>query len=629
MSHHDSAHDAPTRSHVYTPRYDTSYTPRQHTSRRSKGLWWKVPLIVVTLLVGAAAAGTFWLMQAYADRIYPEVSLQGVYVGGKTRPDAQQAVEAAYASFLETPVTLRYGDQSWQPSMAELGVAIDWDRSYNQAYAVGHSGNFTENARHLLGMAPVANVPLYMAVDGKQLDAYLREIANDIQVQPQEATISFDQGVVQTTPSANGRMVLLTETAEAIVEALGQLQQQDVEIQTQDVAPQVTDQHVAEVRSEVEAIVGAPLELVAEDKRFTLGAETLWQLLSIERTEQAGAVSLHAQIDPAKLDPFLRRITADVGVPAVEPRVRWNDGALEIFQEGVPGHGVDIDQAIEVISSAVQTASRQVELPMGEILPQVRPETLDSLGITELVAEGRSQFTGSAPYRVTNIKAGVNLLHGIMIAPGAEFSFNNTVGSLTEDKGFTQGYAIVGTRSQLEFGGGICQDSTTLYRAAFYAGLPITERASHSFRIEWYELGETIGMDAAIFTGTGPDLRFVNDTGHWMLIQGAVDEETSTVTFGLYGTQVEGRTVERSEPRISNARPAPVEPVYVDDPEVPVGTFKQTDKARGGMDVVITRTVIENGDVARTEDFVSNFQPWPNIYLKNPGTPPPAEPPSS
>jgi vancomycin resistance protein YoaR len=131
-------------------------------------------------------------------------------------------------------------------------------------------------------------------------------------------------------------------------------------------------------------------------------------------------------------------------------------------------------------------------------------------------------------------------------------------------------------------------------------------------------------MDSTIFTGGGPDLRFVNDTGNWLLIQGYVNDADATVTFSLFGTKVPGRTVERTEPKITNEMPAPTKATFIDDPEQPIGALKQTDTARGGMDIEIVRLVKQDGQVVRTNKFVTKFEAWPNIYLKHPKTPKPA-----
>jgi vancomycin resistance protein YoaR len=325
--------------------------------------------------------------------------------------------------------------------------------------------------------------------------------------------------------------------------------------------------------------------MVADNQTFTLDQQGLTEFLRVERVERDGVATLEPQLDTAKLESFLRDITARIGRAPQEPRVDWNNGQLQIVQPGTPGYGVDIARSMEVVNAAILTSQRRVELPLGEVQPAVREDTLADLGITELIAEGKSYFTNSAQYRITNIKAGVKLVDGVLVAPGAEFSFNDTVGvELDESKGFVQGEAIVNNKVVVEYGGGICQDSTTIYRAAFYAGLPITARTSHSSRLGFYEIGETVGMDAAIFTGTGPDLRFRNDTEHWILIDGVVDDVEQSVAFRLYGTNVAGRTVERSEPVIQYGR--------------------------GGVQIVtVTRTTKQDGAVVNTEAFVSNFQP--------------------
>jgi hypothetical protein len=215
----------------------------------------------------------------------------------------------------------------------------------------------------------------------------------------------------------------------------------------------------------------------------------------------------------------------------------------------------------------------------------------------------------------------MKLLHGLLIPPGAEFSFNQNIGTIDAANGFVEGAAIVQNRTQQEFGGGICQDSTTLFRAAFWAGLPITERWGHSFYISWYDKyalgpeGNGPGLDATIFTG-GPDLKFVNDTGAWMLLQAWSNPKTGVAQVELYGTKV-NRTVTLTQ-RVYDRKPAPTDPVFAADPEVAPGSFKHTDKARGGMTIDVYRIVTVNGVQQEPELFRTRFRPWPNIYTFNP-----------
>jgi vancomycin resistance protein YoaR len=161
-----------------------------------------------------------------------------------------------------------------------------------------------------------------------------------------------------------------------------------------------------------------------------------------------------------------------------------------------------------------------------------------------------------------------------------------------------------------------------MFRAAFWAGLPITERWGHSFYISWYdkyafaEYGNGPGMDATIFTG-GPDFKFLNDTGHWLLLQTAVDVAGKSAEVRIYGTDT-GRQVELAGPTITNRVPAPPEPVYIAEPKIRQGSRHQSDTARGGMQINFTRIVRQNGQLVEQRDFVTKFRPWPNIFELNP-----------
>jgi vancomycin resistance protein YoaR len=215
-------------------------------------------------------------------------------------------------------------------------------------------------------------------------------------------------------------------------------------------------------------------------------------------------------------------------------------------------------------------------------------------------------------------------MDGVLIAPGEEFSFNTQLGEVDAANGFVEGYAIIGNRTQLEWGGGVCQDSTTVFRAAFWAGLPITERHAHTFYISWYDRfglgpnGDGQGLDAAIFTGV-QDLKFLNDTGNWLLMQATVDDAAQVLTVRLYGTKP-NREVRLEGPFIDNVVPAPNQPVYIDDPARPSGTLYQSDVARSGRDIVVYRVVVENGVEVAREQFFTRFKAWPNIFVRGTGS---------
>ncbi|MCX7707737.1 MAG: VanW family protein, partial [Anaerolineae bacterium] len=175
----------------------------------------------------------------------------------------------------------------------------------------------------------------------------------------------------------------------------------------------------------------------------------------------------------------------------------------------------------------------------------------------------------------------------------------------------------VGDRTEVGVGGGVCQVSTTVYRAAFWAGFPILERYPHGYVVGWY--GEP-GWDASIFTPEA-DFRFLNDTGHYILLQPEIDLKKGRLTFYVYGTRT--RTVEAEKGVITNRRPAP-EPIYREDPNLPAGTIKQVDWAKEGMDVTVKRIIRYDDGRVKEEKIVSRYRPWQAVFLYGPGTQLPA-----
>ena len=597
--------------------------PRRRPPRKSSSGWWLVPLLLIIIALATALGGLTYLDDTYAGRIYPNVSIQGIDLTEMTPADAKVALRERFDRFLAAPVRFQYEGRSWEPTPEQIGLRVNLDAQVAEAMRVGRGNGLVNDLQQIATIWQQGlDLPLHLTVDAGQLQRYIGEIAGDIEQPAVEASLAVDTvaGVALNKESAEGRMLLLDDTVSEAIAGLSTLQPQVVPIRSQTLEPMLASADIVSAQRTVEAMLQGPMELRFNDQTFALTQTDIAEMITITRLEEGQGPELNAQIDQQKLRKWVTRIADEIGRASVEPRVAWNGGNLQIVREGRSAYKLDIDRAVERLNDVIMSGNRVMDLPVDEVQPGATPENLATLGINQLVASGKSDFAGSAPYRITNIKVGVALMNGILIPPDGEFSFNENAGAIDASQGFVEGYAIVGNRTQLEWGGGICQVSTTLYRAAFWAGLPFEEWNPHRFRISWYEKYEPIGMDAAIFTGGGPDLRFVNDTGQWLLIEGIVDDAAASVTFNIYGTKVPGRTVEQLGPTITNEKPAPTQPVYIDDPEH-VGPPKQSDTARGGMDIEIVRVVKENGVEVRRSPFITRFQEWPNIFVKNPQTP--------
>jgi len=234
------------------------------------------------------------------------------------------------------------------------------------------------------------------------------------------------------------------------------------------------------------------------------------------------------------------------------------------------------------------------------------------LGIEEIIGTGHSNFSGSSANRRHNIKVGASKISGLIIKPGEEFSLLKALGETDATAGYLPELVIKGNKTTLEYGGGLCQIATTMFRTALASGLPITERRNHSYRVSYYE---PAGTDATIYI-PNPDLKFKNDTGNNILIQTRF-EGTNDIYFDFWGKS-DGRVVTSTYPVIYNiVKPAPTK--IIETTELPVGQKKCTESAHAGAEAYFDYTVIynagtENENKVETR-FSSKYVPWQAVCL--------------
>lgn len=588
--------------------------PRRRQRRSLAG-----PLLFVVCAVAFVIALPYLTNILTPNQVLQGVRLQGEPIGGMQRDVVRDQILRRYSTFAAQPITIAFEGKTWTPTADQLGIGFNIDTVTDAVVGTLRTGGPVERASGIWQLVrDGVDVAPPVSVDIATLQAYLTSLAAEVENPPQNASLSLAEGRVFPAPAQDGRQLLVDETAIDVVQALQTLQPQTITLRTRLLDPQVTNEEAQPAVDTAKAMLRAPLVLRQGERTWEWTPDRLAALVQVS----AEGGTMQVNIDQARLEQAVNDLAQLVDSPSAEPRVAFRNGALQIVAPGQEGVRLDQIKAAEAISTTLQatgTLTREVQLPITLISPAITEATLPELGIVELVGEGKTSFAGSAPYRVTNIKAGAARMSGVLIAPDEEFSFNTQLGAVDETNGFVQGYAIIGNRTQLEWGGGVCQDSTTVFRAAFWAGLPITERHTHAFYISWYDayaLGSESGpgMDASIYTGA-LDLKFKNDTGNWLLMESEVDEVNQVMTVRLYGTKP-NRTVRAVGPQILKTLPAPSTPVTIDDPELPAGTIKQTDTARKGMEIAVYRVITENGVEREPELFFTRFKAWPDVYVR-------------
>jgi vancomycin resistance protein YoaR len=568
----------------------------------------------LALAIIVAGAATMFVVELWlADRVMPGVYVWDVDVGGLTRDEATARL-AQFRYPADRLVTLRYGDRTWPVDPGEMGTYLDVPATVEAALAVGHGGGFMarlgEQAKTLLNGRLVLPVFSFNAGSGTIVAS---RVAREVNMPLRNASLKLGDDLrVEVIPGQAGREVDVEATRQALVDRISAMTGGEVPLVVQESQPLLMD--VSAAQAQVERILSGPVILAGPDgASWTIEPRTLAEWLILRPVAgDGGQFSLEVSLDPGQADRLAQEIAAQVNRPPRNAQFRFDDGGggLVTVADSVAGRTVNVTATLAIIESAAASDARTVELPVLTIRPQIATEDAPNLGIVELVGEGVTSYAGSSAAREQNIAVGASQFDGLLIAPGETFSFNDYLGEVTKEKGYEEGIIIWGNTTKSDVGGGLCQVSSTAFRAAFWAGLPVVERTAHSFRVSYYEPPK--GLDATIYSPY-TDLKWTNDTGHYILIQTYVNRDANRLTFRYYGTNP-GRTVEMEGP--IEANPVPHGPaVYRDDPTLPKGQKKQIEWAKDGLDVTVYRIIKENGVEVRRDTFFSRYLPWQAVFL--------------
>ena len=608
-----------------TMEYSEQFSPalshqkaRGHTTGTSWAvlilLWVFIPTLVIAFLLVRFE----W---TYRDKMYPGVQVMGVDLSGMTREEARLALERAAAAYTPPPVALRYGDQVWPLHAQDLGVMVQVDESLNRAFAWGRNGTFLENlqAQWQAFWRGVVLEPT-VRVNPGLVEQTVREVTAPLNHAVTESRIGLSELQVVITASQPGQMVDVPATVATVIQRVenGMGGMVDVRVQTIPAAGTIP---IASKKT-IEETLSQPI-LLSDPRgefQFSLDPATLASIVSwVNDDEQVGQVK--PEVDTEALVPIVEEWARQVYRPPLDARFDYDPkrGQLIELSPSANGYELDVEATVAAIENAILTGEKQIELPVRLVKPAVASEDAPNFGIKELVARGTTKFAGSSRARVKNIEVAASKFVGVVIPPGGVFSFNKYVGDVTAANGFEDSLIIAGDRTAVGVGGGVCQVSTTIFRASFFGGFPTVERWAHGYVVSWY--GKP-GIDATVYT-PNVDFKFKNTTGAYLLIKPIVDTKQGILTFEFYGTKP-GWKVEVGEPQYSNRQPPPP-PLYIEDPTMPPGKVEQFDWAVEGLDAKVTRKVWDkDGNLLIDEVLVSKYKPWQAKFRFGPGyTPPP------
>ena len=561
-----------------------------------------LPLLLFPLLA-------FAIFEGYLQsRFYPGAKLAGLDLGGLTYFQAEQKLRARIGN-LPANWCFRWQKNRWCFPAASLKFAPQMQPSLDKAWQLGRQNSWPQRIRQQLSLwRQPRDLGLVYRVDWPMFDRQIATIAAELRQPAIPPTLKNEGLTVKVEPGRQGRELNLRRLKKMIANYLRQGKlPKELPLPVEETGHFYQPQQLERARQRAMKLRGKTIVLQSSRGTFVIDDRELVRLVGFD--------SLWSE---REIDSYLRAIAVDVDVSARDALFQFKKGRAVAFRPARSGWQLQKLIARKAIEGCLQqlAAGRKrclVDLKLKEIKPKITTAASNRLGIRELVAEGKSYFHGSSLNRIYNLTLASQRLNGILVAPGETFSFNRALGEISAATGFKSAYVIQNGRTILGDGGGVCQVSTTLFRAILNAGLPVVERHAHAYRVHYYEEKSPLGLDATVFAPS-VDLKFKNDYQSYLLIQTRVDPQRAILLFQLYGSR-DGRQVDISPPRTWGWRPAPP-PRYQDDPALPLGTIKQIDWAAAGIKVAVDWTVRRQGEILRQQTFFSNYQPWQAIFLR-------------
>ena len=564
----------------------------------------------VVSAVVVAVLGVALLARAYTlrDSVLPGVSVAGVDVGGLAPTDARARIDEEIGARLDQPVEIVVGDRSLRVTPSNI-FQVDGAASEQAAYDSARASVSARLGALAVPFAMHKDVQPVLRIHESGRAALADELAA-LTKRAVSARVAMEGKDAVVVPSREGTAIDDEAVLASLREtALAGLPSFDVQLQS--VEPAISTEAAERAATTARTITAGPVKLELEGEG-DIGQLGRLQLASLIRFEpKAGAVNV--VLDPASVERKLHPLVKPFTDKPEDATFRVS-GARAYVIKSKNGTTLDVQGAQRAIYEAgTGPGNRRAMLGLTTLRPELTTKDAKALGIREEISTFTTDMGASSSNRIWNVHLLGNYLDGTILEAGQTFSYNEVVGPRTIERGFREGQMIFGGVLIPSIGGGVCQTATTIFNAAFEAGLPVKERHNHSWYISHYPLGR----DATVSWG-GPDLVFKNDLKHAILIDVSYTDATFTVTF--YGSK-QGRKVSSTTSSPSNHTQPTMQ--YAIDPTATAGSETVVAGGGPGFDVNVHRKVYEHGKLIREDDFFTRYTPQNPTTVYGPGGDPP------
>jgi vancomycin resistance protein YoaR len=577
-------------------------------TRPIRRLSWPATIaLFLALLLVVAGAIVFVRALSFRNAVLPGIAVASVDVGGLSPAEAQAKIETRLEPRLARPVRVNVGEGSFVVRPDRIW-SLDATATEERAYQAGRESiqarlgallapfAFGRDVEPVLDLRPAERRKLQTILDG----------ATD---RPVNATLEMDGTQVVVEPGRAGTAVDVDALLDSI-RSVALLGAGGVSADVRTVQPAITTDEARAIALQAETVVAAPVGIRFRHKRVgALDPAELAGLIRFERDAGTYRVALDDEGLRGALLPLVKARTKD----PVDASFRVVGTRVRVVRARA-GTTLDTDRAqAAVLAAALEPGVRIAPIALTKLPADFTTKEAKALGIRRRLSTFTTDMGESSANRIWNVHLLGDYLDGTIVKAGQTFSYNKEVGPRTVERGFREGQMIFGGVLIPSIGGGVCQTATTVFNAAFEAGLPIRQRTNHSFYISHYPLGR----DATVSWG-GPDLVFKNDLEHAILIKVSYTDYTFTVSF--YGTRQGRKVVSKTSSPTNYTQP---KLQYAVDPSAPRGSVTRTSGGGPGFDVNVHRKVFQDGKLLRQDDFFTRYVPQNPTAIYGPGRTPP------
>jgi len=541
----------------------------------------RVTALAIVGTVGGALVG--FLFAGSPARIAAGVRVAGVNVGGLTASQATAKLERRASAVSQVPVAFEAAGHTWWLRPGNLGVEADWHAAAKLALQQGDGLGPFRGLRRIGVRVLGADVSPPTGVTERSLDYELGRMSRVINAPHHDAAIVLRGLQAKVIAGSTGRVLDRQAAGDTLVHALAGLQRGGhvdlpVRVDTPSVSAADLQPALLQVRTALSRRV-----------RMNLGTASWWlpkrQLAAILALPHDGARKLAIGGPGARR--YFARLSHGIGRPAQNASFNVLESGRVVVVPAKLGRVISVKPTERsILAAALSPGVRNARVVVTGQPPDRTTAEARAMGITSRVSRYETIYGGDSN-RIHNVQLVARLVDHKLIAPGSTFSFNRTTGARTADKGFLEAPVIINGELSTGLGGGVCQVSTTVFNAAYEAGLKITSRTNHALYISHYPQGR----DATV-NYPDVDLQFVNDTDHWLLLRTFVG--SSSLVVDLYGAPLHRRVESETRPLVTTGG-APVK--RIPDPNLYVGVTSVDESGSPSSSTSVRRKVYSSSGV--------------------------------